>query len=116
MKFIVSSIITAVLAFSFGLYLPWWSIAVAGMLTGFFIPQKLPLSFLSAFLGVFFFWGIMSFFVSFSNDHILAKRISMLVIKRNSPYLIILLTALIGGITTGVSATTARSFVALFKK
>ncbi len=116
MKFIVSSIITAALAFAFGLFLPWWSIALAGMLTGFFIPQKLSLSFLSAFLGVFLFWGIMSFFMSYSNDHILAKRISMLVIKRNSPHLIILLTAFLGGITSGVSATTARAFAVLVKK
>lgn len=116
MKFIVSAIITAALAFGLGLYFPWWTIVIAGMLTGFFIPQHWGLSFLSSFTGVFLFWGLMAFFISFSNDHILAKRISLLVIKNDSPYLIILLTAMIGGLTAGLSATTARTLLNLFKK
>ena len=116
MKFIVSAIITAALAFGLGLYFPWWTIVVAGMLTGFFIPQHWGLSFLSAFTGVFMLWGLMALFISVSNDHILAKRIAMLVVKNSSPYFIILVTALIGGLTSGLSASTARSLLNLFKK
>lgn len=116
MKFIVSAIITAALAFGFGLYFPWWTIVLAGLLTGFLIPQHWGLSFLSAFTGVFVLWGSMALFISVSNDHILAKRIAMLIIKNNSPYLIILLTAMIGGLAAGLSAITARSFLNLFKK
>ena len=116
MKFIVSAIITAALAFGLGLYFPWWTIVIAGMLTGFFIPQHWFLSFLSAFTGVFLLWGLMALFISVSNDHILAKRISMLVVKNSSPYLIILITALIGGLTSGLSASSARSLFNLFKK
>lgn len=116
MKFIVSAIITAALSFGFGLYFPWWTIVIAGMLTGFLIPQHWGLSFLSAFTGVFLLWGLMALFISVSNDHILAKRISMLVIKNSSPYLIILMTALIGGLTAGLSASTARSMYNLIKK
>jgi hypothetical protein len=40
----------------------------------------------------------------------------MLVVKNNSPYLIILITALIGGLTSGLSASTARSLLNLIKK
>ena len=116
MKFIVSAIITASLAYGLGLYFPWWTIVVAGMLTGFFIPQHWGLSFLSAFTGVFLLWGLMAIFISVSNDHILANRISMLIIKNNSPYLIILLTAFIGGLTSGLSASTASSLLNLIKK
>ena len=116
MKFIVSAIITASLAYGLGLYFPWWTVVFAGMLTGFFIPQHWGLSFLSAFTGVFLLWGLMALFISVSNDHILAKRISMLVIKNNSPYLIIIITALIGGLTSGLSASTASSLVNLIKK
>lgn len=116
MKCIASAIITAALAFALGLFLPWWTIAIAGLMTGFFIPQRTLFSFVSAFLGVFLLWGIMAFFISFSNDHILAKRIVLLVVKRDEPYLIILVTALVGGLTAGLSATTARSLMLLFKK
>jgi hypothetical protein len=116
MKFIASAIITAALAFGFGLYFPWWTIVVAGMLTGFFIPQHWGLSFLSAFTGVFLLWGIMALFISISNDHILAKRISLLVTKNDSPNLIILLTAMIGGLTAGLSSSTSSSLRNLLKK
>lgn len=116
MKFIVSAIITASLAYGLGLYFPWWTIVAAGMLTGFFIPQHWGLSFLSAFTGVFLLWGLMALFISVSNDHILANRISMLVVKIKSPYLIIFITALIGGLTSGLSACTARSLLNLIKK
>jgi len=116
MKFFSSAIITAALAFGFGLYFPWWTIVVAGILTGFFIPQHWGLSFLSAFTGVFLLWGLMALFISISNDHILAKRISLLVIKNDSPYLIILLTATIGGLTAGFSASTSSSLRNLLKK
>lgn len=116
MKFIASAIFTAALAFGFGLYFPWWTIVVAGMLTGFFIPQHWCLSFLSAFTGVFLLWGIMALFISISNDHILAKRISLLVTKNDSPNLIILLTAMIGGLTAGLSSSTSSSLRNLLKK
>jgi nitrate reductase gamma subunit len=86
------------------------------MLTGFFIPQHWCLSFLSAFTGVFLLWGIMALFISISNDHILAKRISLLVTKNDSPNLIILLTAMIGGLTAGLSSSTSSSLRNLLKK
>ncbi|MFN5422940.1 MAG: hypothetical protein ACK5AO_06720 [bacterium] len=116
MKFYVSIILSAAIAFSLGLFLPWWSIAVAGFLTGFFIPQHKFLAFLSSFLGVFILWGSMALYISYANDHILAKRIALLVIKNNDHLLLILLTALIGGITTGLSAFTARTMSIVFKK
>ncbi len=116
MKFFVSSLITAALAFSLGLFLPWWSIAIAGFLTGFFIPQQKFLAFLSAFIGVFVFWGGLAFYISFANNHILAQKIAMLIIKNNNPFMLIALTALIGGITAGITAFTARSMALLFKK
>lgn len=116
MKFSVSVLLSALLAFSLGLFLPWWSIAIAGFLTGFFIPQRHFLSFLSAFLGVFILWGSMAFYLSISNDHILARRIAMMIIKKDDPLLLILLTASIGGLTTGLSSLTARTLSIAFRK
>jgi hypothetical protein len=89
---------------------------LAGLLVGYFIPQKRALSFFSAFLGVALFWGIVAFYISNGNEHILAKRVSELVIKRNSPNMLILLTAFIGGITAGISSLTARSLALLFRQ
>ncbi len=116
MKFIASTIIVALLAYTFGLFLPWWSIAVAGCLTGALIPQKRIISFLSSFLGVFLFWGIFAYLISTSNEHILAHRISLLVLKKDNPIMLIGMTAFIGGLTSGISAFTGRSFVIMIRR
>ena len=116
MKFIVSAITCALLSYAFGLFLPWWSIMVVGLLVGYFIPQKRIFSFLSAFLGVALFWGLFALFISTFNEHILAKRVAMLVIKKESPILLVMLTGLIGGISSGLSAVTGRSLALLFKQ
>lgn len=116
MKFIVSAITSALLSYAFGLFLPWWSIMIVGLLVGFFIPQKRILSFLSVFLGVALFWGLFALLISSSNEHILAKRVALLVIKKDDPYLLLLITGFIGGISSGISAVTGRSLALLFKQ
>lgn len=115
MKFIVSAITSALLSYAFGLFLPWWSIMIVGLLVGYFIPQKRIFSFLSVFLGVALFWGLFALFVSTSNEHILAKRVALLVIKKDSPLLLVMFTGLMGGISSGISAVTGRSLALLFK-
>jgi hypothetical protein len=115
-KFIVSFIATALLAFTMGLILPWWSIAIAGFIPAFLIPQKRFTSFCAAFLAVFLFWGSIAAYISIKNDHILAHRISIFILKKDDPYLLILVTALIGGIIAGVSAVTSRSLSIILRK
>ncbi len=116
MKLIVSILVTALLAFSMGLVLPWWSVAIAGFITGALIPQKLLLTLLSSFLAVFLLWGLMALYISISNDHILAHRISILVLKQDNPLLLVVFTGLLGGITAGLSSLTGRSFILMIKK
>ena len=116
MKILAATFITALLAYAFGLFLPWWSVALAGCLTGALIPQKRALSLLSSFLGAFFFWGIFAYFISVANDHILAHRVSLLILKKDNPMLLILATGLLGGLTAGFSAFTGRSLVIMLRK
>jgi len=104
MKFITSLILTALLGFAACLYLPWWSIAIAAFLVAALIPQKPGRAFLTAFVALFLLWGGLSFWISSKNDHILAHKISVLVLKMDNPYLLILATALIGGLVAGFAA------------
>jgi hypothetical protein len=104
MKFLVSVFLTALLAFAFGLYLPWWSIALAGFVISFLLFQKPMAAFIAGFAGIFLLWGILTATRSISNDHILAHRVSMLIIKKDSPYLLIVLSSIIGGLTGGMGA------------
>ena len=104
MKFLVSVLITMSLSFGTCLYFPWWSIALVSFIVSVFIPQKAWVSFIAGFISLFFLWYIMSFLISAGNENILAHRISLLILKSDSPYYLILLTAFIGGIVAGMAA------------
>ena len=104
MKFIISLILTALLSFGTCLYLPWWSIAIAAFIVAALIPQKPGKAFLAAFIALFLLWGAFSFWLSNNNEHLLAHKVSVLILKMDSPYLLILATALIGGLVAGFAA------------
>lgn len=104
MKFITSLILTALLSFTACLYLPWWSIAPIAFTIAVVIHQKPMKAFLCGFLSIFLLWGGLSFWVSWANEHILAHKISMLILKMDNPYLLMLATALIGGLVAGLAA------------
>lgn len=104
MKFLISILLTALLAYALGLYLPWWSIAIAAFTIAVLIRQKPMWAFVSGFTALFLLWGLMSWIMSSNNDHILAQRMSMVVLKTASPVLLILLTALIGSLIGGLGA------------
>ena len=110
MKFIVSLILTILLAFAACLFLPWWSIAIAAFAVAALIPQKPWKSFLTAFIALFLLWGGLSFWISNNNHHLLAHKISQLILKMDNPLLLIVATALIGALVAGFAAL-AGSFM-----
>jgi len=104
MKFMLSLLIMMLLSFAICLFLPWWTIAPVCFLVSAVIPQKRGIAFLTGFLAVFLLWAGMSFMISSLNEHILAHRMSLLMLKKDSPVLLILLTGLIGGVVGGFAA------------
>ena len=104
MKFFISLILTMLLSFAACLFLPWWSIAVASFVVAALIPQKPFKAFLTAFIALFLLWGGVSFWMSNNNDHILAHKVSQLILKMDNPYLLVLATALIGALVAGFAA------------
>jgi hypothetical protein len=104
MKFFISLILTILLSFAACLFLPWWSIAIASFVVAALIPQKPFKAFLTGFIALFLLWGGLSFWMSNNNDHILAHKVSQLILKMDNPYLLILATALIGAIVAGFAA------------
>ena len=104
MKFFISLILTMLLSFAACLFLPWWSIAIAAFVVAALIPQKPFKAFLTGFISLFLLWGGVSFWISNNNDHILAHKVSQLLIKMDNPYLLILTTAFIGALVAGFSA------------
>ena len=110
MKFLLSVILTALTSFAFGMYLPWWSIAPAAIIVALIIPQQPGRAFLAGFLGLFLLWMILAFYIDAKNDHILSVKVAELIIKKQSSTLLILMTALVGGLVGGFAAL-AGSFL-----
>jgi hypothetical protein len=106
LKYVVSIFLTALLRFVAGLYLPWWGISVAAFIAGLVIPQKPFLSFLSAFLGVFLLWELLSWWIDNKNNSILSQKISQLMQLGGSTGLLILITSLVGALVGGFAALT----------
>lgn len=104
MKFIISLILTALLSFAVCLYAPWWSIAIVAFIVAALIPQKPGKAFLTAFLALLLLWGGLSFWISYKNEQVLAHKISVIVLKTDNPYFLILATALIGAMVAGFAA------------
>ncbi|MEP6582992.1 MAG: hypothetical protein ABJA90_01945 [Ginsengibacter sp.] len=107
MKFLISIILIMLLSFCACLYFPWWSIALVAFVVAALMRQTPLVSFFSGFTALFLLWGIMSFWISSNNNDILAHRVSMLILKRDNTFLLILATALIGALIAGLAALTA---------
>jgi hypothetical protein len=104
MKFFVSLLLTALLSFAACLYLPWWSIAIAAFIVAALIPQGAVKSFLTGFTALFLLWGALSFWISNNNEHLLAHKVSMVLLKMDNPWILIFATAIIGALVAGFGA------------
>ena len=106
MKFIVSILLIALLSVAACLYLPWWSIAIVAFIVATSIPQKPWKSFLTGFISLFLLWGSLSWYISSNNEHLLAHKVSMIILKKDNPYSLMLVTALMGSLVAGFAALT----------
>jgi hypothetical protein len=109
MRFILSLLLTAVLAFLAGIFLPWWSIALIAFLVALLIPQTLFAGFLSGFLGIFILWALLAFWIDMKNQGILSGRIAALLHLGDSSIPLILVTAVTGALVGGFAAMAGSS-------
>ena len=101
---ITNFIATLVLAILLSLVLPWWSVMTAALATSLFIPLKKMATFFVPFLAILLFWVVYCFILSSTNDYTLAKRISELLYLGGNPYLLIMITGIVGGLAAGIAA------------
>jgi hypothetical protein len=106
MKFLISTLLIALLSFLCGLYLPWWGFALAACLIGALLPQKPGLSFLAGFLALFILWGGLACFIDAANNSILSAKIAQILPLDGSPFLLILVTGFVAALVGGGSALT----------
>ena len=104
MKFILSIVLTALLAFIGGLWLPWWSIAFASFIVALMIFQPAGKAFLGGFIGLFLLWGVLAWWINSQNQGILSRKMAMILPLSGNSFLLILLTALVGAVIAGFAA------------
>jgi hypothetical protein len=106
MKFLVVLILTVLLAFISGLYLPWWGMAIAAFIPSVIVYQKAGPAFLAGFLGLFLLWSVVAFVIDRANESIFSAKIGELLGVGNNPFLLILITGVVGGLVGGFAAMT----------
>ncbi|SKA46161.1 hypothetical protein SAMN04488128_107205 [Chitinophaga eiseniae] len=115
MKSFSHFLLILVLAYLAGTVLPWWSVALVAFVVTLVLPLTSGKSFFSAFLSVFILWLVLAFYMDVRNDHLLANRMSEMILKVRSAPLLGVISALIGGLVAGFAASSA-AFVRAPKK
>ena len=122
MRFFLKILLVAVLAFGLGLFLPYWSAALAAFIVCILMIQKpkrrifatkkqqnFSFSFFAGFIGVFLVWSFLAFSIDQANHSILSSKIADLILQDASKgFLMILITGTIGGLLGGLGAMTGN--------
>lgn len=95
-------ILLIITAYLINLVLPWWGIAITGLILGFQLKPKSGTAFGYGFLALFLLWGGQALYIHFANDGILSTRIAEML-GVGSPYLVVLITGVLGGLVSGLA-------------
>ena len=114
-KNIRNFIFTIILAYVLSLYLPWWSIMIAALISGFLIPLKKAAVFFVPFIAVALLWIVQSYLLSSANDFVLAKKIATLLMLNGNSTLLLLVAGVVGGLAAGISGILSKQISTLFK-
>lgn len=106
MKFIVALLLTAFLGYVACLFLPWWGFAITSFVVAVAIFQKPGAAFLAGFTALFLLWGVLASILDEANGHLLSQKVAQILPLQGSYIAIILVTALLGGLVSGMAATT----------
>lgn len=115
MRFLIQLILIGILAYISQFILPWWTVIIAAGLGGMIIKSKGFTAFGAGFLGVAILWFIQMYFIDSANESLLATKVSA-IFTLNSAFLLMIISAIIGGLAGGFGALTGKLFRDLFKK
>ncbi|HSK13153.1 MAG TPA: hypothetical protein VK907_08045 [Phnomibacter sp.] len=109
MKFVVSLLLIIVLGITASVFAnetPWWLFTIGAFLGGLVVPQSSWRSFLAGFLGIMLLWLVMVFIIDSANESIMSARMASILPLQGSSALLMLGTAIVGGILGGMAALT----------
>ncbi len=100
----------AIIGGALQLVLPWWIVVIAAALLSFIINAKSAFAaFLSGFLGIGALWFCYALFIHLKTGGILTPKVAAVLTLSNS-FLLLIITALIGGLVAGMGALTGNLF------
>ena len=108
-------VFTIILAYVLSLYLPWYSVMIASLISGFLIPLKKGAIFFIPFIAIALLWIVQSYMLSSANDFILAKKIATLLMLDGNSTLLLLVAGVVGGLAAGVSGILGKQISTLSK-
>ena len=114
-KNLINFIATIIIALLLSQVLPWWSIMLASFITAILFSLKKSAVFLVPFLAIALFWMVYAFLLSNANDFTLSKKIAVLLPLQGNPYLLILVTGIVGGLAAGIAAIFGKQCASLLK-
>lgn len=104
MKFTTAALLTAILSFISGLFLPWWGIALVSLAVAAMVHQKAWKAFLAGFLGIFVLWAGLAWWIDMKNNSVLSQKVASILPLGGSAWALILVTGFIGGLVGGFAA------------
>lgn len=110
-NFVATIVLAILLSQVFG----WWSVMLASFIAAVLFRLKKSAVFFVPFLAIAVFWITYAFWLSNANDFILAEKIAVLLPLRGNPYILLLVTGLIGGLAAGVSAIFGHQCALMFR-
>lgn len=116
MRFILATLLIALLAAITGIYLPWWTLALVAFVVALLIPQTNGRSFGAGFLGIFLLWSIIAFWIDAQNNSLLSTKVAQLFPLGGSSVLLVLVTALVGALVGGFAALSGGSLRRLIRR
>ncbi|MFT5778572.1 MAG: hypothetical protein ACI837_001528 [Crocinitomicaceae bacterium] len=115
-KKLLNFTLTILVVLILSLFLPWWSVMVAAFISSISISLKRASVFFIPFFAIACYWFVSAFYLSSSNDFILARKVAVLFSLNGNAYLLMLVTAIIGGLAAGIAAIFGKQCSLLYSK
>ncbi len=116
MNLLIKIVLIAVLALLLEMFMPWWSIAVAAFAVELAMGKPKGKAFVAGFAGIFILWMANAIIIDMQNEHILAGKVAKVLPMGGSVVVLVLVTAVIGGLVGGLAAATGRELKRAFVK
>ena len=103
MKLFLAIILIAILSAIAEYFFPWWTMAIVAFVISLVMGLKPVKGLLAGCLGIAIFWLVAVLMRDIPNDHILSRKMSMLIFHFSNYPLLIVLTVFIGAIIGGLA-------------